>query len=61
MGKLMFAQHSELVNKSMNKKLSPNLSFNNPSIDFHLKGVDITMAAYMSELGFLSNTAVNHV
>lgn len=61
LGKLMFAQHAELVNPQMNKNLPPNLCFDEPSLSFTFKGVDINMAAYMSELGFLTNPVSSHV
>ena len=61
LGKLMFAQHTELVNPQMNKSLPPNLCFDEPSLSFTFKGVDINMASYMSELGFLTNPVSSHV
>ncbi|KAF2158713.1 hypothetical protein M409DRAFT_38126 [Zasmidium cellare ATCC 36951] len=61
LGKLMFAQSSELINPMMNGDLPPNLSFDDPSLSFTFKGIDINMAAYMSELGFLANPVSSHV
>ncbi|KAF2148598.1 phenylalanine ammonia-lyase [Myriangium duriaei CBS 260.36] len=60
-GKLLFAQSSELLDSKMNHGLPPNLAFDEPSLSFTLKGVDISMAAYMAELGFLANTVSSHV
>ncbi|KAK4500418.1 hypothetical protein PRZ48_008607 [Zasmidium cellare] len=61
LGKLMFAQSSELINPMLNGDLPPNLSFDDPSLSFTFKGIDINMAAYMSELGFLANPVSSHV
>ena len=60
-GKLLLAQLYELVNPAMNKGLTPNLSGQDVRTDFGFKGVDIAMAAYMSELEHLGNTVSNHV
>lgn len=60
-GKLLFSQCTEMMNHQMNAGLPPNLATDDPSVSFCCKGVDISMAAYQSELSYLSNSISNHV
>lgn len=61
LGKVLFAQCSEIINPMLNKGLPPNLSADDPSLSFTFKGVDINMAAYMSELGYLAHPVSTHI
>ncbi|KAK4120659.1 phenylalanine ammonia-lyase [Parathielavia appendiculata] len=61
LGRLLFAQSSELINHTMNKGLPPNLSFDDPSQSFTCKGFDVNMAAYAAELGYLAKPVSAHV
>lgn len=61
LGKLLFSQCTELVNSSMNKGLPPNLCADDPSLSYTCKGLDINMAAYMSELAYVANPVSSHV
>jgi phenylalanine ammonia-lyase len=60
-GKLMFAQSTELVNPNMNNGLPPSLAATDPSLNYHTKGVDIATAAYAAELGYLANPVSTHI
>ena len=60
-GRLLFSLSSELINPALNRGLPPNLAADDPSLSFTMKGIDISMAAYMSELAFLANPVTSHV
>ncbi|RDW63721.1 hypothetical protein BP6252_11266 [Coleophoma cylindrospora] len=60
-GKMLFAQCTELMQPSLSNGLPPNLAADDPSLSYSMKGVDINMASYVSELGFLANPVSNHV
>ena len=60
-GKLLFSQCAEMLNHQMNAGLPPNLAADDPSVSFCCKGLDISIAAYQSELSYLSNSISNHV
>lgn len=61
LGRVLFSQYSEIFNPNMNKGLPPNLSVDEPSLSFAFKGVDINMASYLSEQGYLNQPVSNHV
>ena len=60
-GRMLFAQCTELVNPMTNNGLPPNLAADEPSTSYTMKGADINVAAYMSELAFLANPVSSHV
>lgn len=59
-GPMLFAQCTELINPAFSNGLPPNLTVNEPSGCFLLKGVDISIAALQAELGFLANPFTSH-
>lgn len=61
MGRMLFQQLTELMNPVTNNGLPPNLTADEPSCDFLMKGMDIAAAAYQSELAFLSHSVVPFV
>ncbi|KAH9816821.1 L-Aspartase-like protein [Melampsora americana] len=61
LGKLSFAQATEMINCAMNKGLPSCLAGDEPSTNYHVKGIDINMAAYTAELGFLASPVSTHV
>ncbi|MCJ1476316.1 hypothetical protein MMC13_004982 [Lambiella insularis] len=60
-GRMLFAQCTELINPALSNGLPPNLDADEPSQSFLMKGVDISIAALQAELGFLANPVVSHV
>ncbi|KAJ7195617.1 L-Aspartase-like protein [Mycena pura] len=60
-GKLLFAQTTELLNPAMNRGLPPSLAASDPSLNYFGKGIDIAAAAYVSELGYLANPVSTHI
>ncbi|KAK0461174.1 L-Aspartase-like protein [Desarmillaria tabescens] len=60
-GRLLFAQSTELVNPAMNHGLPPSLAASDPSLNYHGKGVDIATAAYVAELGYLASPVTTHI
>ena len=59
-GRMLYAQCTEIVNPATNKGLPPNLVSCEPSESWLFKMVDIMMAALQGELGFLAHP-INHV
>lgn len=60
-GRLIFSQATEMIDPDLNSGLPTNLVADDPSLSFTMKGVDISMASYMAELGYLSNPVSSHV
>ena len=60
-GRMLFSQCTELINPSFNNGLPPNLTADEPSQNFLLKGIDISVASLQAELGFLSAPVQPHV
>ncbi|KAJ7287240.1 L-Aspartase-like protein [Mycena rebaudengoi] len=61
LGKLLFAQSTELCNPDMNRGLPPSLAATDPSLNYHAKGIDIATAAYVSELGYRAAPVSTHI
>ena len=61
LGRLLFAQSTEMIDPNLNNGLPTNLAADDPSTSFTMKGVDISMAAYASELCYLANPVSSHV
>ena len=60
-GRMLFSQCTELINPVTNNGLTPNLTADEPSENFLLKGVDICAASLQAELGFLTMPTEPHV
>lgn len=50
-----------MINPTSNRGLPPNLCADDPSLSFTCKGLDIAMASYTSELGWLNHPTDPHV
>ena len=61
LGKMLFSQTSEMINHDLSNGLPSNLAADDPSLSFCLKGLDVNMAAYQSELAYLANPISSHV
>lgn len=61
LGKMLFSQATEMINPMFSNGLPPNLCADDPSLSYTCKSIDINMASYQSELGFLANPVGNHV
>ena len=61
LGRMLFSQCSELINTATSNGLPPNLAADEPSTSYTFKGIDINIAAYISELGYLANPVSSHV
>lgn len=60
-GRMLFAQCTELINPVLSNGLPPNLAADEPSQSFLMNAVDMMMASLQSELGFLANPVGSHV
>jgi phenylalanine ammonia-lyase len=60
-GRILFAQLTEMVDPNLSGGLPANLAADDPSLSFTMKGVEISMAAYMAELSYLANPMSSHV
>ncbi|KAF5392073.1 hypothetical protein D9757_003319 [Collybiopsis confluens] len=61
MGKILYAQHSELLNPVLNRGLPTDCAAGEPNIDYGLKANDMACSAYLSEIGFLSGSFLPHI
>lgn len=59
-GRMLFAQCTEIINPALNNGLPPNLVGEDPTASAMFQPLDLHIAALQSELGFLS-APVNHV
>ncbi|PLB45082.1 phenylalanine ammonia-lyase [Aspergillus steynii IBT 23096] len=60
-GRLVSSQATELIDPNFNNGLPTNLVADDPSLSFTMKGLDITLAAYMAELSYLAGPVSSHV
>jgi len=60
-GRMLFSQCTELINPVFSNGLPPNLTADEPSQNFLLKGIDINVASLQAELGLLTAPVEPHV
>jgi phenylalanine ammonia-lyase len=60
-GRILFAQLTEMIDPNFSRGLPANLAADDPSLSFTMKGVEISMAAYMAELSYYANPVSSHV
>ena len=60
LGRMLFAQCTELINPATSNGLPPNLVLDEPSAAFTFKGTDVAVAALAAELGFLASPVGVH-
>ena len=60
-GRMLFSQCTELINPVTNNGLPPNLTADESSESFLLKGIDICAASLQAELGFFTMLTELHV
>lgn len=60
-GRMLFAQCTEMINPTTSWGLPPNLCSDDPNNSFLFKGIDVIVAGLASELGFLANPVGSHV
>ncbi|KAI0012230.1 L-Aspartase-like protein [Xylariaceae sp. FL0662B] len=60
-GRMLFAQCTEMMNPATSWGLPPNLCTDEPEYSYLFKGLDVVVAALTSELGFLANPVGSHV
>jgi phenylalanine ammonia-lyase len=60
LGRILFAQLSEIVDPNLNNGLPTNLAADNPNLSFHCKGVNIAMASYLAELSYFASLVSSH-
>ncbi|MCJ1262777.1 hypothetical protein MMC22_002647 [Lobaria immixta] len=61
LAKMLFSHTSDLINPMYSNGLPANLAADDPSLSFTMKGVDVNMASYMSELAYLAHPVSSHV
>lgn len=59
-GRMLFSQVSEIISPSTNNGLEANLNASDKD-NFTMKGIDVNMAAYMSELAALAHPVSSHI